>query len=250
MNDIDIIIVGNKFDLLPNTGYLFEKSIRECLIKHCEDKGIQGSQIKYVELVSAKTGFQIERLITKMFKIWNDDGNVYLLGMANAGKSVLFNQLLSSDYCHSLASQAIVRATTSFWPGTTLNTLKFPIKFLNKFQLSKRTKRLYNDSEELDKLLTKMKAMYKKTSELKYTEPIGIVGSTFKPLSSLDADEINIDVDSTYSVDTETGQISEGKNYEDSESIEKESVDEARAIYNPNKFKGKAAWLYDTPGVL
>lgn len=131
MSDIDIVIVGNKFDLLPCTGPLFEQSIKECLLHQCAEKDISGEQIKYVELISAKTGFHVERLITKLFNIWNDEGNVYLLGMANAGKSVLFNQLLGSDYCRCLASDAIVRATTSFWPGTTLNMLSFPINFLS-----------------------------------------------------------------------------------------------------------------------
>jgi ribosome biogenesis GTPase A len=128
--------VGNKFDLLPNTGPLFEKSIVECLLHNCSVKGIRGEQVKHVELISAKTGYNVERLITRLFKLWNDEGDVYLLGMANAGKSMLFNKLLSSDYCRSLASEAIVRATTSFWPGTTLNMLKFPINFLTSSKKS------------------------------------------------------------------------------------------------------------------
>ena len=59
---IDLCIIGNKFDLLPNTGPIFYKSIMECLIANCAKKGILGEQIKYVELISAKSGFNIENV--------------------------------------------------------------------------------------------------------------------------------------------------------------------------------------------
>ena len=63
-------------------------------------------------------------------------------------------------------------------------------------------------------------------------------------------DEIDAEVDSTYSLDPETGRILEGKNFENSEEIETRRRDEARAIYNPNYYKDKATWFHDTPGVL
>jgi hypothetical protein len=56
----------------------------------------QGDQIKSVELISAKNGYNIEKLISSLFRIWNDEGDVFLLGATNAGKSVLFNRLLAS----------------------------------------------------------------------------------------------------------------------------------------------------------
>jgi len=61
-NQIDISIIGNKVDLLPNTGPIFYKSIVECLKANCEKKGIMGDQIKYIELISAKTGYNIENV--------------------------------------------------------------------------------------------------------------------------------------------------------------------------------------------
>ena len=94
----------------------------------------------------------METLITKMFELWNDEGNVYLLGMANAGKSMLFNQLLDSDYCRTLAGQAMRRATTSGWPGTTINMLKFPIQFLATDKSSMRSARLANDKARIEQL--------------------------------------------------------------------------------------------------
>ena len=48
---LDIILVGNKFDLLPSTGRKYRDDVVECLLKHCADKGIHGPQIKHVELI-------------------------------------------------------------------------------------------------------------------------------------------------------------------------------------------------------
>jgi len=44
-------------------------------------------------------------------------GQVYILGCTNAGKSSLFNALLSSDFCRIAARDIIQRATSSLWPG-------------------------------------------------------------------------------------------------------------------------------------
>ena len=63
LNQIDICIIGNKVDLLPDTGPIFYKSIIECLKANCEKKGIAGDQIKYIELISAKSGYNIENVI-------------------------------------------------------------------------------------------------------------------------------------------------------------------------------------------
>ncbi len=248
-NDIDICIIGNKFDLLPNIGPKFRDNIINCVLKHCHDKGIYGDQVKYIELISAKKGYNIEKVISAFFELWNDEGDVYLLGMANAGKSVFFNQLLSSDYCRALASDALNRATTSFWPGTTLNTLKFPITFLNEHKLKMRGARLINDREKLYEIENKKQENYEKNKFLKDSECYGLVGSTFKPLSNID-NEIDANVDSTYQLDEITGKISEGENYESSISIKQKQINDARKIYHHNLYKDKAAWFYDTPGVL
>ena len=69
-------------------------------------------------------------------------GDVYLLGCTNAGKSTLFNTLLQSDFCKSQAVDIVQRATTSPWPGTTLNLLKFPILKMASWKSAYRYKRL------------------------------------------------------------------------------------------------------------
>ena len=57
-------------------------------------------------------------------------------------------------------------------------------------------------------------------------------------------------MDSTYTIDEETGLIKEGENYDKSYRIEKERIDKARKTYDHGKYKNKSAWFYDTPGVL
>lgn len=64
------------------------------------------------------------------------------MGCTNSGKSTLFNHLLQSDLCKSQAVDLVQRATTSPWPGTTLNLLKFPILKPSNFRLFARTQRL------------------------------------------------------------------------------------------------------------
>lgn len=52
-----------------------------------------------MSLISAQTGYGVEELITKLHSIWENKGDVYLIGCTNVGKSTLFNALLRSDYC-------------------------------------------------------------------------------------------------------------------------------------------------------
>ena len=188
-------------------------------------------------------------MISKLFKLWNDEGNVYLLGMANAGKSVLFNQLLSSDYCRTLASDAITKATTSFWPGTTLNMLKFPINFMTRSKHRIRAKRVNEDIAMFEKIEMTRYNLYKKTYNLKHAEFIGMVGNSFKH-TQLANNEIDANVESSYSMDEETGLIKAGESYTSVNDLENERRINARQDYTPSIFKDKSTWFYDTPGVL
>lgn len=107
-------------------------------------------------LVSARTGFNVEYLVSKIFKFWQDfevsivwnrllqwhpeqkssrllsiqaqvGGDIYLVGTTNVGKSSIFNLLLDSDLCKVKAINRVEKALTSPVPGTTLHLLKFPI---------------------------------------------------------------------------------------------------------------------------
>lgn len=112
-----LLVVGNKVDLLPadSPGYLGR--LRQRVTEACAQAGLRGAPLVDIRLVSAKTGFGMEGLVSRLQRSWKCAGDVYLLGATNSGKSTLFNTLLRSDYCKSRAPDIISRATVSSWPG-------------------------------------------------------------------------------------------------------------------------------------
>lgn len=111
-----VVVLGNKVDLLPGDSPNYLQRIKRQLAQYCRDAGF-GDQVTDIHLISAKTGYGIENLISSLQKSWRYKGDVYLVGSANVGKSTLFNTLLESDYCKSRASDLIHKATISPWPG-------------------------------------------------------------------------------------------------------------------------------------
>lgn len=136
-----VVVVGNKVDLLPQDSKNYLNHMRKCLESAIIDSGLSKANIKYVGLISSQTNFGVEDLITSLYTIWPNQGDVYLLGNANVGKTTLFNALLGSDYCRVRARSLIRRATSSAWPGTTLRMLKFPISKPSSALLYEREKR-------------------------------------------------------------------------------------------------------------
>uniref|UniRef100_A0A1B6HVK5 G domain-containing protein n=1 Tax=Homalodisca liturata TaxID=320908 RepID=A0A1B6HVK5_9HEMI len=137
-----LIVVGNKIDLLQDFKIKWLEKAKEALLKQLP----QRANILHTALVSAKTGYGIEQLITALYKLWEYRGDVYLVGCTNVGKSTLFNALLQSDYCKTKAVDLIQRATTAPWPGTTLNLLKFPIMRPEGWRVAERTARLRREN--------------------------------------------------------------------------------------------------------
>ncbi|XP_068629115.1 nitric oxide-associated protein 1 [Battus philenor] len=137
-----LIVVGNKVDLLPGDSIGYLKRVKEALSLEIDKSPLGKANIKHICLISAKTGYGVEDLITTMFKQWMYKGDVYLVGCTNVGKSSLFNTLLQSDYCKVHAVDIVKRATVSRWPGTTLNLLKFPINRPSGWKLHQRYERL------------------------------------------------------------------------------------------------------------
>lgn len=101
-------------------------------------------------------------------------GDIYLVGCTNAGKSTLFNALLKSDFCKVQAKDLIQRATTSLWPGTTLNLLKFPILKPTNYRLYLRHLR----TNQMKKVLAKEEEL-KQTNSTEYATLVGHIGQTF-----------------------------------------------------------------------
>ncbi|PWA28606.1 hypothetical protein CCH79_00020919, partial [Gambusia affinis] len=159
-----VVVLGNKVDLLPADAPNYLQRLKRRLARCCQDAGF-GPQVADVHLISAKTGFGLEALVSALQRSWSYKGDVFLVGGANAGKSTLFNALLESDYCRPAAAAAQRRATISPWPepepdlrpplrqadplclpvmrsGTTLELLKFPITNPTPYRMFQRQNRL------------------------------------------------------------------------------------------------------------
>ncbi|KAK4875888.1 hypothetical protein RN001_012310 [Aquatica leii] len=224
-----IIIAGNKVDLLPrdSRGYLDRiKYVLEETVK--ESFGKQASKIKHVSLISAKTGWGVEELITAMHNIWGTNGDVFLVGCTNVGKSSLFNCLLQSDFCKIQAVDLVQRATTSVWPGTTMNLLKFPILRPSGWRLFARTKRL-QAMNKINAATDRMnKRLLKETGEAKYATLIGHLDRTFTPEM----------------YQTEASDPFAVSGHANASGRAKIGINEKDPLFATSK------WCYDTPGVV
>ncbi|XP_016130153.1 nitric oxide-associated protein 1-like [Sinocyclocheilus grahami] len=233
-----IVILGNKTDLLPGDAENYLQRIKRQLKAYCESMGISAIDNKDIHLISAKTGYGIENLITRLQLTWKYKGDVYVVGMANAGKSTLFNTLLESDYCKSRASDVIHKATISPWPGTTLNLLKFPTINPTPYRMFRRAERLKQAShlteddmnpEELKRIIQFSKQGYL----------VGHIGRTFLANQPPKKTLVEFDPDS----------LSFGEDLE--EDVKKDpsldSSTDAELSYNEIK---DAHWFYDTPGIM
>ncbi|KAK7141049.1 hypothetical protein R3I93_015260 [Phoxinus phoxinus] len=233
-----IVILGNKIDLLPGDAENYLQRIRRQLAAYCASMGISISDTKDIHLISAKTGYGIENLISRLQSTWKYNGDVYLVGTANAGKSTLFNTLLESDYCKSRASDVIHKATISPWPGTTLNLLKFPIINPTPYRMFRRAERLKQASLLTEEDMNPQELMrIKQFSKQGYL--VGHIGRTFRTNQSLKKDLVEFDPDSlSFGEDAEEG-------VKRNQSLD--SPADAELTYNEIK---DAHWFYDTPGIM
>uniref|UniRef100_A0A8C8VJF5 Nitric oxide associated 1 n=1 Tax=Pelusios castaneus TaxID=367368 RepID=A0A8C8VJF5_9SAUR len=243
----NILVVGNKVDLLPGDSPDYLKRLQKELLRSCARVGIlpatkdiegqvagtRSQNLVDVHLISAKTGYGVEKLISKLQHIWKSNGDVYLVGATNSGKSTLFNTLLQSDYCKSKATEAINRATISPWPGTTLNLLKFPIINPTPHRLLRRQERLKADAEKTQDELTDDEQKYLKSLK-KQGYLVGRVGRTFQQQKSKAV--IDFDPDALSFNMEEEPVFSSNKPKE-------------RVEFTYNELKD-ARWFFDTPGIV
>ncbi|KAI4460796.1 nitric oxide-associated protein 1 [Holotrichia oblita] len=223
-----IFLVGNKVDLLPQDGKGFLRRVTEQLRNSAKESGFATTDIEHVALISAITGFGVEDLITKLHSFWKTQGDVFLVGCTNVGKSSLFNALLQSDYCKSQATDLIQRATVSPWPGTTLNLLKFPILRMSGHRAYLRSQRLLQSGQLQSKENELRKTQLSKTKNPKYATLIGHIGQTF---SSKEPLREGGDMFSVKGSANRLGRVNFG-------------VDEKDELYALSK------WCCDTPGVV
>lgn len=218
-----VFIVGNKVDLLPRDCNSYLDHIKQCLKEEILKVGFDRLNVKHVGLISAKTGYGIEELVTQLQKIWAHKGDVYLLGCTNVGKSSLFNVLLNSDYSRPESAELIRKATTCPWPGTTLQMLKFPIYRPSEIRIYERFKRLSSEKwikAENEKLRL---GNARKNGNIMDAMPVGSIGRTL-------VQNAHDEVDDAFAMSKGTQPI---------------TTFNARS-----KEYQKARWVYDTPGVM
>uniref|UniRef100_A0A1A8II44 Nitric oxide associated 1 n=1 Tax=Nothobranchius kuhntae TaxID=321403 RepID=A0A1A8II44_NOTKU len=229
-----VVVLGNKVDLLPRDSPNYLQRIKKQLGQYCQDSGF-GPQVTDIHLISAKTGYGIETLISSLQRSWKYKGDVYLVGSANVGKSTLFNTLLESDYCKSRAADVIHKATISPWPGTTLNLLKFPIINPTPYRMFRRQERLKVTKQQEEAELPPIELKRLQTLR-RHGYLVGHVGRTFLPRQSKTA-EIEFDPDSLAFSEDDDGSLTA--------TVVSGSHDEL----SHNELKD-AHWLYDTPGII
>ncbi|XP_022056753.1 nitric oxide-associated protein 1 [Acanthochromis polyacanthus] len=228
-----IVVLGNKVDLLPADAPNYLQRIKRQLLWYCQDSGFH-AQVTDVHLISAKTGFGVEGLISSLQRSWKYKGDVYLVGCANAGKSTLFNTLLESDYCKSRAADVIHKATISPWPGTTLNLLKFPIINPTPYRMFRRQRRLQESLQQTEEEELSQDELRRLQRLSKRGYLVGRVGRTFRTNGS-PSQEIQFDPDS----------LAFGEDGEPTATAPSRPSSEL----THNELKD-THWLYDTPGVM
>uniref|UniRef100_A0A8C8ANB3 Nitric oxide associated 1 n=1 Tax=Otus sunia TaxID=257818 RepID=A0A8C8ANB3_9STRI len=228
-----LLVVGNKVDLLPadSPGHLGR--LRQRLVTACVQAGLRAAPLVDVRLVSAKTGFGLEGLVSRLQRSWKCAGDVYLLGATNSGKSTLFNILLRSDYCKSRAPNIVDRATVSPWPGTTLNLLKFPIINPTCDRIFRRQERLKEEARKTeDQLSSEEKKYLNQLKKQGYL--VGRVGRTFQQQKGIPV--VDFDPDTlSYGIDEDPRHSP--RNREEREEFTYNEVKDAR-------------WCFDTPGIV
>ncbi|XP_068961395.1 nitric oxide-associated protein 1 [Petaurus breviceps papuanus] len=259
-----LMVLGNKVDLLPGDSPGYLRRLRERLWDECARAGLQpapgkakgrlvgagaraeagapGGQraqpsclVQDVLLISAKTGYGVEEMISALQRSWRYRGDVYLVGSSNAGKSTLFNALLHSDYCIAKGADAIDRATISPWPGTTLNLLKFPISNPTPYRMFERNRRLKEEAAKSEDDLNEQEQKYLKQMK-KQGYLVGRVGRTFcspendEPTFKFDADSL------AFGMENEPPRTTR-------------DASSRRVELMPQELKD-VHWFYDTPGII
>lgn len=111
-----ILMVANKMDAIPKA--VKQNRIENWLRKYLKENGIRVDELI---LTSAKKRGNIDALLEKIDEM-RQGRDVYVIGMANVGKSSLINRILQAT---GVEADVI---TTSQFPGTTLDLIEIPFE--------------------------------------------------------------------------------------------------------------------------
>ncbi len=112
----DILLVGNKMDLLPKSTN-FNK-VSNWLRQSLKRKGLKPLDVL---VMSAEKKIGIEN-VAEAIDYYRNGKDVHVVGCTNVGKSTFINQLIKI-----FGGQADEAITTSHFPGTTLNFIGIPL---------------------------------------------------------------------------------------------------------------------------
>lgn len=111
----DILLVGNKKDILPKS--VKDGKISQWLTERAHEEGLRPLD---VVLTSAKNKAAIKDLIAKIEQ-YRQGRDVYVVGVTNVGKSTLINAIIQEI----TGDKDVI--TTSRFPGTTLDKIEIPL---------------------------------------------------------------------------------------------------------------------------
>lgn len=112
----DIIVVGNKLDLLPKS--VKPNKIINWMRRMCKEEGLKPLD---ATLISAKKGYNLDNLMDIIDK-YRKNRNVYVVGCSNVGKSTLINSIIKR-----YTDQTKDVITASKLPGTTLDLVEIAL---------------------------------------------------------------------------------------------------------------------------
>lgn len=111
----DILLVGNKKDILPKS--VKDSKISQWLLERAHEEGLRPLD---VVLTSAQNKQAIKELIDKI-EHYRKGRDVYVVGVTNVGKSTLINAIIQEI----TGNKDLI--TTSRFPGTTLDKIEIPL---------------------------------------------------------------------------------------------------------------------------
>lgn len=111
----DVLLVGNKKDILPKS--VKAGKISQWLMERAHEEGLRPVD---VVLTSAQNKHAIKEVIDKIEQ-YRKGRDVYVVGVTNVGKSTLINAIIQEI----TGDQNVI--TTSRFPGTTLDKIEIPL---------------------------------------------------------------------------------------------------------------------------
>ncbi|WP_142556597.1 ribosome biogenesis GTPase YqeH [Streptococcus mitis] len=111
----DVLLVGNKKDILPKS--VKPGKISQWLMERAHEEGLRPVD---VVLTSAQNKYAIKEVIDKI-ELYRKGRDVYVVGVTNVGKSTLINAIIQEI----TGDQNVI--TTSRFPGTTLDKIEIPL---------------------------------------------------------------------------------------------------------------------------